>query len=178
MAKELNETAEAGGFAERLEVIREHYGLKGNTFADRLGLPYRSYMNYKTGRTPPAELLVKVIQEFSVSPLWLMTGSGPIWQEAATDAPQELPNQAYLAGELPDFPLDDEAAWLAADKFAASPTPQAVPGSPDTPDAVQWRLMRNLLDLHEENRQLRAQVTELERHIRALLMKVHRLSRR
>lgn len=178
MDEKVTEAADAGGFAERLEAIREHYGLKGNSFADRLGLPYRSYMNYKTGRTPPAELLVKVIQEFKVSPLWLMTGSGPMTQDEGPELSGEMPEQALASGEMPDFPLDDEAAWLASERFSPAPTPPAAPGSPDTPDAVQWRLMRNLLDIHEENRQLRAQVAELERHIRTLLMKVHRLSKR
>lgn len=64
--------------AERLRVIRtELYGERGGPeVARRLSLPIRTWYNYESGVTVPAEVLLKFIELTSVEPQWLLRGSG------------------------------------------------------------------------------------------------------
>ena len=44
---------------------------------DSLGLPARTWYNYETGVTVPAEVLLSFIEETNTNPLWLLTGKRP-----------------------------------------------------------------------------------------------------
>ena len=57
----------------RLELFGEHGGPE---LARRLSLPARTWYNYETGVTVPAEVLLGFIQQTDVDPGWLLTGEG------------------------------------------------------------------------------------------------------
>lgn len=64
--------------SERLHEIRiELYGERGGSeMARQLGLPVRTWYNYETGVTVPAEVLLRFVELTSVEPLWLLHGKG------------------------------------------------------------------------------------------------------
>jgi phage repressor protein C with HTH and peptisase S24 domain len=65
--------------SERLRDIRiELHGDRGGSeMARRLGLPIRTWYNYESGVTVPAEVMLKFVELTSVEPLWLLHGQGP-----------------------------------------------------------------------------------------------------
>ncbi|QDV33074.1 helix-turn-helix domain-containing protein [Tautonia plasticadhaerens] len=50
----------------------------GPEMARLLGLPARTYYNYETGVTIPAEVLLALVDRTDVSPIWLLAGEGPM----------------------------------------------------------------------------------------------------
>lgn len=58
----------------RQELFGEHGGPE---LARRLGLPARTWYNYETGVTVPAEVLLGFIDQTGASPAWLLVGEGP-----------------------------------------------------------------------------------------------------
>ena len=77
----------------RQELFGEHGGPE---LARRLNLPARTWYNYETGVTVPAEVLLAFIDQTGVSPIWLLTGEGPRYRQGVEDevlsdlSPQEL----------------------------------------------------------------------------------------
>ena len=65
--------------SERLREIRiELHGERGGSeMARRLALPIRTWYNYESGVTVPAEVILRFIELTSVEPLWLLHGKGP-----------------------------------------------------------------------------------------------------
>lgn len=57
----------------RQELFGEHGGPE---LARRLHLPARTWYNYETGVTVPAEVLLCFIEQTQVNPLWLLSGRG------------------------------------------------------------------------------------------------------
>ena len=57
----------------RLELFGEHGGPE---LARRLGLPARTWYNYETGVTVPAEILLSFIEQTGANPVWLLGGDG------------------------------------------------------------------------------------------------------
>jgi hypothetical protein len=53
--------------------------------ARRLGLPARTWYNYETGVTVPAEVLLGFIEQTGVNPTWLLSGEGPRYRHAHDD---------------------------------------------------------------------------------------------
>lgn len=66
--------------SKRLRDIRKaKFGDQGGPeMARLLGLPARTYYNYETGVTIPAELLLALVDRADAAPLWLLTGEGPM----------------------------------------------------------------------------------------------------
>ncbi|WP_238325738.1 helix-turn-helix domain-containing protein [Paraburkholderia sprentiae] len=57
--------------------MREHFGLSQDKMARQLGLSLRAYANYERGeRAIPIELLRGLYEQFSVDPVWLLSGDG------------------------------------------------------------------------------------------------------
>src|SRR5439155_14758442 len=76
--------------SERLRQIRvERFGERGGSeMARQLGLPVRTWYNYESGVTVPAEVLLRFVELTSVEPVWLLHGRGPKFRPAAPpDAP-------------------------------------------------------------------------------------------
>ena len=63
----------------RQEVFGEHGGPE---LARRLNLPARTWYNYETGVTVPAEVLLGFIDETGANPTWLLTGEGARYRQS------------------------------------------------------------------------------------------------
>jgi hypothetical protein len=66
----------------RQEMFGEHGGPE---LARRLSLPARTWYNYETGVTVPAEVLLGFIDETGVNPTWLLTGEGARYRHSNDD---------------------------------------------------------------------------------------------
>lgn len=66
----------------RQEIFGEHGGPE---LARRLGLPARTWYNYETGVTVPAEVLLGFIEQTGVNPTWLLNGEGPRYRHPHDD---------------------------------------------------------------------------------------------
>jgi transcriptional regulator with XRE-family HTH domain len=64
--------------AERLREIRiELFGERGGSeMARRLGVPIRTWYNYESGVTVPAEVLLRFMELTNIDPTWLLHGRG------------------------------------------------------------------------------------------------------
>lgn len=74
----------------RMELFGEHGGPE---LARRLELPARTWYNYETGVTVPAEVMLSFIDQTGVNPAWLLTGEGFVYrnQAAGGDSAAESP---------------------------------------------------------------------------------------
>ena len=69
--------ANHGDYHQRVAQVREHLNLSQEKMARRLGLSLRAYANYERGeRAVPVELVRALYEQFSVDPVWLLTGGG------------------------------------------------------------------------------------------------------
>src|SRR5262245_49920713 len=66
----------------RQELFGEHGGPE---LARRLGLPARTWYNYETGVTVPAEVLLGFIEQTGVNPMWLLSGEGARYRHSHDD---------------------------------------------------------------------------------------------
>jgi hypothetical protein len=98
----------------RQELFGEHGGPE---LARRLNLPARTWYNYETGVTVPAEVLLAFIDQTGVNPVWLLSGEGPRYRRGVEDqvlstlTPQELIRRGLekLEERAPFPPIDGEA---------------------------------------------------------------------
>ncbi len=66
----------------RQEIFGEHGGPE---LARRLNLPARTWYNYETGVTVPAEVLLSFIEQTSANPTWLLNGEGAKYRRSKDD---------------------------------------------------------------------------------------------
>ena len=66
----------------RQEIFGDHGGPE---LARRLGLPARTWYNYETGVTVPAEVLLGFIEQTGANPIWLLTGEGPRYRRSTDE---------------------------------------------------------------------------------------------
>ena len=67
----------------RQELFGEHGGPE---LARRLNLPARTWYNYETGVTVPAEVLLAFIDQTGANPVWLLSGEGERFRREAESA--------------------------------------------------------------------------------------------
>ncbi len=67
----------------RQELFGDHGGPE---LARRLNLPARTWYNYETGVTVPAEVLLAFIDHTGANPLWLLSGEGPKYRSGLEDS--------------------------------------------------------------------------------------------
>jgi Peptidase S24-like len=68
------------------EIRQEQFGEHGGPeLARRLELPARTWYNYETGVTVPAEVLLSFIDQTGTNPLWLLNGEGPKYRRGMED---------------------------------------------------------------------------------------------
>ena len=67
----------------REEIFGEHGGPE---LARRLNLPARTWYNYETGVTVPAEVLLEFIEQTGANPIWLLNGQGPRYHHSSDDS--------------------------------------------------------------------------------------------
>ncbi|WP_175684606.1 helix-turn-helix domain-containing protein [Burkholderia anthina] len=73
----MSSTADHGDYHRRVVQVRQHLDLSQEKMARQLGLSLRAYANYERGeRAVPVELLRALYEQFSVDPVWLLTGDG------------------------------------------------------------------------------------------------------
>jgi hypothetical protein len=70
--------------ARRLREIRQElFGDQGGPeLARRLNLPARTWYNYETGVSVPAQVLLAFIEQTGVDPWWVLTGAGPKYRRS------------------------------------------------------------------------------------------------
>ncbi len=70
--------------AERLRQVRVdlHGDRGGSEMARQLGVPIRTWYNYESGVTVPAEVLLRFLELTRVEPQWLLHGKGPTFRGA------------------------------------------------------------------------------------------------
>ena len=74
------------------EIRQELFGDHGGPeLARRLNLPARTWYNYETGVTVPAEVLLSFIEQTGANPMYLISGEGPRYRR---------PNDERLLSEL------------------------------------------------------------------------------
>jgi hypothetical protein len=66
----------------RQEIFGEHGGPE---LSRRLNLPARTWYNYETGVTVPAEILLSFIEQTGANPTWLLSGEGPRYRNSQGD---------------------------------------------------------------------------------------------
>ncbi len=111
----------------RQELFGEHGGPE---LARRLSLPARTWYNYETGVTVPAEVLLAFIDQTGANPIWLLTGEGQhLRRESdASDLAELSPIQLIRRG---------------LEKLEQQPSDVVVVISPNTcparPHPISWR---------------------------------------
>lgn len=79
----MSSTTDHGDYHQRVAQVREHLDLSQEKMARQLGLSLRAYANYERGeRAIPVELLRALHEQFSVDPVWLLTGNGNMMLDA------------------------------------------------------------------------------------------------
>lgn len=88
--------------AERLSTLRaELFGDRGGPeLARKLGLPIRTWYNYESGVTVPAEVVLKIIELTSVEPLWLLHGKGAKFRQPVTERHEAVIGPVPSVGAL------------------------------------------------------------------------------
>jgi hypothetical protein len=88
--------------AERLSSLRaELYGDRGGPeLARQLGLPVRTWYNYESGVTVPAEVILRIIELTSVEPMWLLHGKGQKFRSPVTERREPLVGPGVSVGSL------------------------------------------------------------------------------
>jgi hypothetical protein len=77
----------------RQDLFGEHGGPE---LARRLNLPARTWYNYETGVTVPAEVILSFIDQTGTNPVWLLNGDGPKYRRGLEEyvladlSPEEL----------------------------------------------------------------------------------------
>ncbi len=67
-----------GNFAERIhELVIELAEGNANKFAQNAGIPQSTFQNYKKGRLPHSDQLIRLKDTYNVNVNWLLTGEGP-----------------------------------------------------------------------------------------------------
>ena len=70
---------------ERIKEVREHLGLTQKELAGKLGIAFRSLQNYEsTSRKIPSDMIKELYTQFSVNPVWLLTGEGSMYGSPGT----------------------------------------------------------------------------------------------
>lgn len=90
----------------RQDLFGEHGGPE---LARRLGLPARTWYNYETGVTVPAEVLLAFIDQTGANPSWLLSGAGPKFNQRFDSALSDLtPLELIRKGleKLEEMPSD------------------------------------------------------------------------
>lgn len=102
----------------RLKEIRRESGLSQTLFAQRLGIPFRTYQAVESGeRGISVETIDALYEQFAVNPLWLMRGVGARSGDTKTIAVDVLRGllarwSRYPVTLTPDEKVDDFARVL------------------------------------------------------------------
>lgn len=81
----------------RLKEARTISKLSQEQMAERLGISFRAYWNYETGkRDLTQENLINLAQMFNFNPTWLLLGKGPMFLPEQSNTMQPKDNEQVL----------------------------------------------------------------------------------
>ncbi len=88
--------------AERLGALRaELFGERGGPeLARQLNLPVRTWYNYESGVTVPAEVILKIIELTAAEPMWLLHGKGPKFRTTPAERRDTVVGTGVSVGAL------------------------------------------------------------------------------
>ncbi len=72
------------GIASRLRLLRETLNVSQVSFAQNLGIPRTTLINYEKGTSIPAELLLPLMSVYNVNVSWLLHGDGEMFIKSVT----------------------------------------------------------------------------------------------
>jgi transcriptional regulator with XRE-family HTH domain len=84
---------------ERIEYLRNLLNLNKSRFSADIGMKPQTYNNFigAQGSKPNVELIFGIVNQFGVSPMWLLNGSGPIFADESKSAHYLGKSPAYRA---------------------------------------------------------------------------------
>lgn len=128
------------GMGERLAAVRNMSKLSQEDMCRRLGISRSAFQNYERGqRVLPAELLLKVYEEFDVDPLWMLEGDTETGKSRRHDEVTQAYRKIGLAVENRiserKLTVTPEKKWDAIDfLFAEFLNTDALGGEDHEPD--------------------------------------------
>lgn len=64
-------------FGERLKLVRQHYRLRQNEFAEKVDSAQSSIARLESGERMPEGYIIKlIVEQFGCDAVWLITGKG------------------------------------------------------------------------------------------------------
>jgi len=114
---------------QRFKAVEVHLGLKQIEFANKLGFPQSYLSAVSLGRKAVSNNLLRaLIKVFHVSPLWMLTGQGPMLLNKGqanppleVNPPSEVPSEEFMDA-LPSLADGEDwqiTHWLAIQETAA-----------------------------------------------------------
>lgn len=82
---------------ERIKRLRKALGFTQQEFAERIGVKRNTIAQYEIGRNKPIDSIINLIcREYNVSPEWLQTGEGEMFQPAPQNKLEALTQKYKL----------------------------------------------------------------------------------
>jgi len=102
---------------ERIEYTRTHLGLNKSRFSAEIGMKPQTYNNFigSQGSKPNVELIYGIVTRFGVNPIWLFTGSGPMFMDSRGGTPAGVRPQVAEAAPAGAYSGPDSATRLVED---------------------------------------------------------------
>jgi hypothetical protein len=97
-SRHASDTHVQASISRRLREIRQDlFGDHGGPeMARRLNLPARTWYNYETGVSVPAEVLLAFANQTGANPIWLLSGEGPKYRRGQPEASRSEPTPIEL----------------------------------------------------------------------------------
>jgi hypothetical protein len=92
----------------RMEMFGEHGGPR---LAERLGIPAKTWLNYESGVTIPAPVVLRFLAITKANPNWLLTGEGPRYQDSDENE-LDLRRLARITNATPLAFTNGRPAWF------------------------------------------------------------------
>jgi len=96
-----------GIFSTRFRQIREFLGLKQTEFAQKLGIPRTSSINYEKGTSIPSEVLNSLADKFNVNIEWFLTGEGDMFRSQKPEKTEYSGQISLTTGRMPVYSQAD-----------------------------------------------------------------------
>lgn len=128
--------------AQRLRELRtEIFGDRGGPeMARRLNLPIRTWYNYESGVTIPAEVVLSVVELTSVNPSWLLHGKEPKFgnpgQPSSGQPSESTSVSSLLRAALKKLEQATDQAPRAKLEFSSDRSPSIGPADDDATDQL------------------------------------------
>lgn len=162
---------------ERVEQLRTHLGLNKSRFSSEIGMKPQTYNNFigSQGSKPNVELLYGIVTRFSVNPLWVFTGQGPMFLEGRGGyaGVRHGAGSMHIA-ETAGAPRGTEAAALSQELAAIEPLLRKVEDQIKRLESGQsplleriYTVMKRYIELYpaEAAEELNAMLERMERRV-------------